>query len=52
MRQTSVANTNAAAIGLPRGWVILGSALASWAILASVWFGATQMFSFLMASIG
>lgn len=32
--------------GIPRGWIIVGAALASWLIVAAVWVGTTQLLGF------
>jgi hypothetical protein len=36
---------------LPRGWFLLGAALTSWALFAAAWFGASQLFQFVLAAI-
>ena len=33
---------------IPQGWVILGAVLTSWAMLAAVFAGATQLFQMLL----
>lgn len=36
---------------LPRGWVILGAAVASWALVIAVGAGIAQMYAFVVAAI-
>lgn len=36
---------------LPRGWIILGLALASWALFAGLWAGMSQLFGLVLATI-
>lgn len=45
MRRTSVAHA-ASAPHLPRGWVMLGAMLVSWMLVALLWSGGSQLFSF------
>jgi hypothetical protein len=39
------------ALPLPRGWLIVGFALASWAVFALLWAGMGQLFQFVSAVI-
>lgn len=49
MRRTAIpAQTRTAS--LPRGWLVLGAALASWFIVAAMWTGMSQIFG-LVASV-
>lgn len=36
---------------LPRGWVIVGFALASWAVFALLWAGISQFFQFVSSVV-
>jgi len=36
---------------VPRGWFILGAALASWMLIAVMWTGTSQLFSFVSSAI-
>ena len=37
--------------GLPRGWVVLGLTLASWALVAGMWAGMSQLYGFVASAI-
>ena len=50
MRSTAMpAQTRTAAI--PRGWIVLGMALASWLIVAAMWTGMSQIFGLVAAAV-
>jgi len=49
MRRTTAATHQT--LGLPRGWIITGAALASWMVVAVVWTGLNQLFTFVSAAI-
>lgn len=36
---------------LPRGWIILGLALAGWAVVTGLWISLTPVFAFVLAAI-
>lgn len=36
---------------IPRGWVVVVAALASWMLVAVLWTGTTQLFSYVLATI-
>lgn len=36
---------------IPRGWIVLGSALASWMLLAAMWTATSQLFSYVLAAV-
>lgn len=50
MRRISVAQVGSAP-HLPRGWVLLVAMLASWVIVAGLWTGGSQLFSFVATAI-
>lgn len=51
MRRTiAVVHTEHAIESLPRGWVILGGALASWALFLALSSGLSQFFMLILAS--
>lgn len=50
-RMTAVSQTKELPIRIPRGWVILGAALASWAVFVSFWTGLSQVFAFVLAAV-
>ena len=51
MRQTTIATHGRHSVGLPRGWVVLSAALASWVVFAVVWTGMSQLFGFIVNAI-
>lgn len=51
MRRTTAVLHAQHPLPLPRGWVILGAALASWAVFAGIWTGTSQLFLFIFAAI-
>jgi len=51
MRRTAAVAQVQRALPLPRGWIILGLALASWAVFAGLWAGASQLFAFILAAM-
>lgn len=50
MRRMTVTR-QAQTLSLPRGWYVLGAALASWAMFAAAWTGLSQIFTFVLTSI-
>ena len=46
MRRTTAVIQAQRATPLPRGWLIAGFAMASWAIFALLWAGTSQLFQF------
>ena len=50
MRRNTAALHDQHPLPLPRGWIILGAALTSWALFAAAWFGASQIFQFVLAA--
>ena len=51
MRRNTAALHDQHPLPLPRGWIILGAALTSWALFAAAWFGASQIFQFVLAAV-
>lgn len=51
MRRTTAIMPLGRALPLPRGWIILGLALASWALVTGLWIGLSQLFAFVLAAI-
>ena len=51
MRRTTAVIHAQRALPLPRGWIVLGGALASWALFAGLWAGTSQLFGFVLAAI-
>lgn len=51
MRMTATTPQAIRATGLPRGWTILGLALASWMLVAGMWVGLSQLFGFVASAI-
>lgn len=51
MRRNTAALHAQHPLRLPRGWFLLGAALTSWALFAAAWFGASQLFQFVLAAI-
>lgn len=50
MRRTSAA-VQTRSLPLPRGWIILGGALASWALVVALWTGTSQLFGFVLSAL-
>ncbi|MNY77638.1 hypothetical protein D3C86_2176110 [compost metagenome] len=50
MRRNTAALNAQHPLPLPRGWIILGAALTSWALFAAAWVGASQLFHFVLAA--
>ena len=50
MRQQAM-TSQAHSISIPRGWVLLGAGLFSWALFAATWSLTTQLFAFVSAVI-
>lgn len=44
MRRAAIHTQTPSAVALPRGWIIVGAALASWLVVAAVWTGMSQIF--------
>lgn len=51
MRHTTAVVQAQRSLPLPRGWMVVGAALASWALFAGVLTGIGQLFAFLLAAI-
>ena len=51
MRRTSVATTTHQAISQPRGWIVLGAALASWALFIGAGSVMAQLFTYVGSAI-
>jgi hypothetical protein len=51
MRRTTAAMPIRRALPLPRGWIILGLALASWAVVTGLWAGLHQLSAMMLAGI-
>jgi len=50
MRRNSAVTSAERGLSLPRGWIILGLALMSWAVVVGLWTGISQLFFFVMGS--
>ena len=51
MRRTTAVMHAQRALPLPRGWLIVGFALASWAVFALLWAGMNQLFQFVSLAL-
>ncbi|MGV8832913.1 MAG: hypothetical protein ACOH2N_13130 [Devosia sp.] len=51
MRMTVITPQTTASAGFPRGWAIVGLALASWVVVAGMWIGLSQLFGFVAAAL-
>lgn len=51
MRRTSAVSSVPRPLALPRGYVILGAALLSWALFALIWASMSQLFQFVMSAL-
>ena len=51
MRRTIAAAQAQRAMPLPRGWIVVGLALASWLLFAGIWAGMSQLFAFVLAYV-
>ena len=51
MRQTSSVVHAQHSLPLGRGWIIVGAALASWAVFAGLWTGTSQLFLYVLAAV-
>ena len=51
MRTTVTTSSVQQAGGLPRGWMVLGLTLVSWAAVAGMWAGLSQLYGFIAAAI-
>ena len=51
MRRTTAVLHAQRPLPLPRGWIILGGALASWALLAGLWAGTSQLFAYILSVV-
>lgn len=51
MRRTTVVTHSERTVPLSRGWIILGLALASWALFAGLWAGTSQLFAFVLSAV-
>lgn len=50
MRSNAMQAQTKAAV-LPRGWIVLGMALASWLVVAAMWTGMSQIFDLVVAAV-
>jgi hypothetical protein len=50
MRSTAMPAQAKVAV-LPRGWIIIGMALASWLVITAMWTGMTQIFALVAAVV-
>ena len=50
MRSTAMPAQAKTAV-LPRGWIIVGMALASWVVVAAMWTGMSQIFALVAAAV-
>lgn len=51
MRRTTTVLHAHHPLPLPRGWIILGAALSSWALFAGLWAGTSQLFQFVLSAV-
>jgi|GEM_PF-1720684 len=51
MRRMPLSASDTSALALPRGWTVLGAALASWLVMAALWAGLTQIFALVTAAL-
>ena len=51
MRQTSAVVHGQHHQFFPSGWLILGAALTSWALVAALWIGASQLFQLILSFV-
>lgn len=51
MRRTPAVAHAAHVHHIPRGWIVLGAALASWMVVALLWAGASQVFSLIVSAV-
>lgn len=51
MRKTAAISQTSTSVGLPRGWAILGLALASWVLVGGMWAAASQLYGFVTAAL-
>lgn len=51
MRRAAMHTQTHPELALPRGWIILGAALASWLVVAVVWSGMSQIFTLVSAVV-
>jgi hypothetical protein len=50
MRRTSVAHAGIS-LHLPRGWLVVAAMLVSWVLVAGLWSGGSQLFSFVATAV-
>jgi hypothetical protein len=50
MRRTSVV-AHVDVLAVPRGWFVLSAILGSWVLVAGLWAGTSQLFTFVAAAI-
>jgi hypothetical protein len=51
MRRTTAVLHAQHPLPLPRGWIILGAALASWVLFVGLWVGTSQLYHVVLAAI-
>lgn len=51
MRRTTAVAQVAHVHHVPRGWIVLGAALASWMVVAGLWTGMSQLFSVIVNAV-
>ena len=51
MRRTTAVAQTSHGPQIPRGWIVLGAALASWMVVAVLWTGTSQLFSYVASAI-
>ena len=51
MRRVAMHTQTHPEFALPRGWIVLGMALASWVVVVAMWSGMSQVFAFVAAAI-
>lgn len=51
MRRTTISNQSLWGRGLPRGWIVLAMALASWIVLTALLAGLNQLFLLVQSAL-
>ena len=51
MRKTATLSQTNTTAALPRGWAILGLALASWVLVGGMWAAASQLYGLVAAAL-
>jgi hypothetical protein len=51
MRRTTTAAQAIQISHFPRGWIVLGAAIASWMLVAAMWMATSQLFVYVSGAI-